>query len=282
VGCRQSQAHYGTHLQGPRRGQAWVTQAVTVAWFILVLVPTKVTHTHTHTHHILRRCGVQTIEGQGWQPFLSMTIYCEHVTLPYRLPNSTRMWKLLTIAEFRTPTPHDVRKKGSKILKLPSVFNCFTLAMTNKLVAIINSLRVPKIKKILLYEMKFLVPNYSCLYNPWVWGCRTQIPVLSVLCPQLNLLNSLRTKFLGKPLTCHTRFLNGSLYLIGQSRGCLAIDHGHLTAVAGTVQKQGYEACNVYGSTNCNNLPLHKPLNTVVVLGEQKKQPCLRTKHTYC
>ena len=28
--------------------------------------------------------------------------------------------------------------------------------------------------------MKFLVPNYSCLQNP---------PVLSVLCPQLNLLS---------------------------------------------------------------------------------------------
>jgi hypothetical protein len=26
-----------------------------------------------------------------------------------------------------------------------------------------NSLKVPKIKKILLYEMKFLVPNYNCL-----------------------------------------------------------------------------------------------------------------------
>ena len=35
--------------------------------------------------------------------------------------------------------------------------------MTNKLVVIINSLKVAKIKKILLYEMKFLVPNYSCL-----------------------------------------------------------------------------------------------------------------------
>jgi hypothetical protein len=29
-----------------------------------------------------------------------------------------------------------------------------------------NSLKVPKIKKILLYEMKFLVPNYSYLQNP--------------------------------------------------------------------------------------------------------------------
>ena len=35
------------------------------------------------------------------------------------VPNSTRLWKLSKIAEFRTPTPQDVRKKGSKILKLP-------------------------------------------------------------------------------------------------------------------------------------------------------------------
>ena len=34
-------------------------------------------------------------------------------------PNSTRLWKLLKIAEFRAPTLQDVRKKGSKILKLP-------------------------------------------------------------------------------------------------------------------------------------------------------------------
>ena len=37
--------------------------------------------------------------------------------------------------------------------------------------------------------MKFLVPNYSCLQNPWLGGYHPQIPVLSVLCPQLNLLN---------------------------------------------------------------------------------------------
>jgi len=50
------------------------------------------------------------------------------------------------IAEFMTPTPHDVpkKKKGSKILKLPPVRRCFILAMTNKLVVIINSLKVPK------------------------------------------------------------------------------------------------------------------------------------------
>ena len=51
--------------------------------------------------------------------------------------------------------------------------------MTNKLDVIINSLKVPKIKKILLYEMKFLVPNYSCLQNPWLGSYHPQIPVLS-------------------------------------------------------------------------------------------------------
>ena len=61
--------------------------------------------------------------------------------------------------------------------------------MTNKLVVVINSLKVPKIKKMLLNDMKFLVPNYSCLQNPWLGGYCPQIPILSVLCPQLNLLN---------------------------------------------------------------------------------------------
>ena len=72
--------------------------------------------------------------------------------------------------------------------------------MKNKLVVIINSLKVPKIKKILLYEMKLLVLNYSCLQNPRLGGYHPQIPVLSVLCPQLNLLNPPRTKFLCTPL----------------------------------------------------------------------------------
>ena len=39
--------------------------------------------------------------------------------------------KTVKISEFWTPTPQDVRKRGSKILKLPPVRNCFTLAMTN-------------------------------------------------------------------------------------------------------------------------------------------------------
>ena len=69
--------------------------------------------------------------------------------------------------------------------------------MTNKLVVIINSLKVPKVKKIVLFEMKFLVPNYSRLQNPWLGGYRPQIPVLSVLCPQLNSLNPTRNKIPG-------------------------------------------------------------------------------------
>ena len=53
--------------------------------------------------------------------------------------------------------------------------------MTNKLVVIINSLKVTKIKKTSLYEMEFLVPNYSCLQNPSLGGYCPQIPILSVL-----------------------------------------------------------------------------------------------------
>ena len=73
--------------------------------------------------------------------------------------------------------------------------------MTNKLVVIINSLKVPKIKKILLYEIKFLVSNDSCLQNPWLGGLQPADP--RSLCP----LSSTefvepppRTKFLGTPL----------------------------------------------------------------------------------
>ena len=61
--------------------------------------------------------------------------------------------------------------------------------MTNKLVVIVNSLKEPKIKKILLYEMKFLVPIYSFLQNPCLGGYCPQIPILSVFCPQMNLFN---------------------------------------------------------------------------------------------
>ena len=73
--------------------------------------------------------------------------------------------------------------------------------MTNKLVVIINSLKVPKIKKLLLYEMKFLVPIYSCLQNPWLGDYVPRSPFsLSFLCPQLKLLKLPRKKFLGTPV----------------------------------------------------------------------------------
>jgi len=102
--------------------------------------------------------------------------------IPKTLQNRARLWKPLKIAEFRTPTPPNMfGKNGSKILKLPLVRNCFTLVITNKLVIIINTLKVPEIMKIVLYEMKFLAPNYSCLHNLWLGGYRPQIPVLSVL-----------------------------------------------------------------------------------------------------
>ena len=66
---------------------------------------------------------------------------------------------------------------GKKAVKFQNYLGSQLYYINNdKLVVIINSLKVSKIKKILLYEMKFLVPNYSCLHTP-------------VVCPQLNLLN---------------------------------------------------------------------------------------------
>jgi len=48
--------------------------------------------------------------------------------------------------------------------------------MTNILVVIISSLKLPTINKILLYEMKFLVKNYSCLQKPWLVGFAPRSP----------------------------------------------------------------------------------------------------------
>ena len=80
--------------------------------------------------------------------------------------------------------------------------------MTNKLAVIINSRKVPKIKKMLLYEMKFLVPNYSCLQNPWLGGYAPRSPfslfsVLNWICwnpPPPK-------KFLGTALVVKYKFL---------------------------------------------------------------------------
>jgi hypothetical protein len=41
------------------------------------------------------------------------------------------------------------------------------------------------------------IPNYSCLQNPWLGGHCPQIPVLSALCPQLNLSNPSPNKIPG-------------------------------------------------------------------------------------
>ena len=94
----------------------------------------------------------------------------------------------LKIAEFRTPAPQDIRKKGSKILKLPSF--AIVLHLQWQIIWLSPwSLKALRIKKILLYEMELLVPNYSCLQNPWLGGYHPQIPVLSDLYLQLKLLN---------------------------------------------------------------------------------------------
>jgi len=52
--------------------------------------------------------------------------------------------------------------------------------------------------------MKFLVPNYSCIQNPWLGGYRLQIPFICVLCPQLNLLDTSPNKIPG-----YTTFAKG-------------------------------------------------------------------------
>jgi len=63
---------------------------------------------------------------------------------------------MLKISEFRTPTPQDVReKKGSKILKLPPVRNCFTLAVTNWLSSYIV-LKYQKLRNFCYMKWNFL------------------------------------------------------------------------------------------------------------------------------
>jgi len=95
------------------------------------------------------------------------------------------------------PAPQDIWKKCSNILKLPSVRNCFTVVMTNKLVVIINSLKVPKIKKILLYEMKFLYQITAASITPDYGATAPRSPFsLS----STEFVEPPRTKFLGTTL----------------------------------------------------------------------------------
>jgi len=84
--------------------------------------------------------------------------------------------------------------------------------MTNELVVIINSLKIPQITKILLYEMKFLVPNYSCLQNHWLRGYRppdprSQCPLSSAefVEPPPNKIPGYATDFLQDVLNSYSR-----------------------------------------------------------------------------
>ena len=76
--------------------------------------------------------------------------------------------------------------------------------MTNKLV-VINCNQLPKIKKILLYEIKFLVPNYSCLQNPWQGGYRPPDP--RFLCPLFS------TEFVERPPNKIPGYATGNLVI---------------------------------------------------------------------
>jgi len=96
--------------------------------------------------------------------------------------------------------------------------------MTNKLVVIIKSLKVPKIKEILLYEMKFLIPNYSCLQNPWL-GVYCPPDPRSV-CPQLNLFNPLPEQ---NSWVCH--WMGGCIKLDLKEMGWDGFDWIHLCRV---------------------------------------------------
>ena len=163
-------------------------------------VGTYITQTHTHIIHIQIYTYMEAVAYRGG---VNGSTPLPKFRKPSKIvPKSTRLWKLSKIAEFRTPTSQNVRK-NSKILKLPPVRHCFTLAMTNKLVVIINSLKVPKMKKILPCEMKFLVPNYSCLQNPWLGGLpppTSPFSLPSVLNWICWTLPSPRTQFLGTAL----------------------------------------------------------------------------------
>jgi len=130
----------------------WVNTAYTIAWLGVILDPVpstlkieaKYTSTSVSTYNIKIH---QTLEDSSLKNSLCENMYtcfkrifyilwmCEGQwrtggggwvqTLPkFRrpskiMPNSTWLWKLLKIAEYRMPTPQDVWKKGSKILKPP-------------------------------------------------------------------------------------------------------------------------------------------------------------------
>jgi hypothetical protein len=60
--------------------------------------------------------------------------------------------------------------------------------------------------------------------NPWLGGCRPQIPILSVLCHQLNLLNPYQIKFLGTPLSGRSGGCWSPVQMLMVSAACLLIE----------------------------------------------------------
>jgi len=159
------------------------------------------------TLQIRPRCNVRTERMQGSVAYRRGVWGAQPPPLKFGRPskimsNSTRLWKLLKIAEFRTPTHKDVWKKGSKILKLPPVRSCFTLAMTNKLVVVINSLEVPQIKKVFTIWNEISCTKLQLPSKPLSKGLPPPDP--RSLCPVSSTefveTPSPRTKFLGMPL----------------------------------------------------------------------------------
>jgi hypothetical protein len=90
---------------------------------------------------------------------------------PFQSQSSADHW--IPATNLKVPL-HSVAYPGG--VQTPSPWNSKVLTKLSR-----NSSKVPKIKKILLYEMKFRVPNYSCLQDPWLGGYHPQIPILSVL-----------------------------------------------------------------------------------------------------
>jgi hypothetical protein len=64
-------------------------------------------------------------------------------------------------------------------------------------------LKYQKLRKCYYMKLNFLYQITAAARTPWLGGYRPQIPLLSVLCPQLNLLDTPppRTKYLGTPVT---------------------------------------------------------------------------------
>jgi len=139
--------------------------------------------------------------------------------------------------------------------------------MTNKLVVVINSLNIQKIKKLLLYEMKILVPNYSCLQNPWL-GVRGLLPpdplslssVLNWICwtPTPNKIPGYATVLeVGIAHSSMLFFLSTSLHIVVFQK---------IVIQPGLIVHQGYFPAKCCANRNCAN-QTQSQLKTVCFLG---------------